>query len=231
MCMHMFPAAPKSANVELGALQIACQPLFEQMLLRISSNADVLGQVQPIVSQQLIETLCQPYFQQIAEKLHEELMSSEKQCSMDEDRSTDAEEGSAFSCLFSGQSSDVEACDVDSWSEARYSPSASPKDSTGSSPEAEKNVVVCRHWKSKGWCRMESQCKFSHPEHKRGVTSIIVESTSVELSACAAKCLKKRAGKNRSRKTNAEQVGPLVSTSTVCFPCISMPAVSVTGVW
>jgi len=34
---------------------------------------------------------------------------------------------------------------------------------------AEKSVMVCRHWKSKGWCRMEADCKFLHPDHKRGV--------------------------------------------------------------
>lgn len=32
----------------------------------------------------------------------------------------------------------------------------------------EKSVMVCRHWKSKGWCRMEDKCKFLHPDHKRG---------------------------------------------------------------
>lgn len=30
-------------------------------------------------------------------------------------------------------------------------------------------VMVCRHWKSKGWCRLGDDCKFSHPEHKCGV--------------------------------------------------------------
>merc|ERR1712050_63895 len=37
--------------------------------------------------------------------------------------------------------------------------------------ELEKIQMVCRHWKSKGWCRYESQCKFSHPENKRGVSA------------------------------------------------------------
>lgn len=44
----------------------------------------------------------------------------------------------------------------------------------GDSPDAagagngEKSVMVCRHWKSKGWCRLEASCKFLHPDHKRG---------------------------------------------------------------
>lgn len=32
----------------------------------------------------------------------------------------------------------------------------------------EKSVMVCRHWKSKGFCRLEDKCKFLHLEHKRG---------------------------------------------------------------
>mmetsp|Transcript_56242 Transcript_56242/g.164334 ORF Transcript_56242/g.164334 Transcript_56242/m.164334 type:complete len:451 (-) Transcript_56242:254-1606(-) len=39
-----------------------------------------------------------------------------------------------------------------------------------STPDAERSVMVCRHWKSKGWCRMEDKCKFLHPEHKRGAS-------------------------------------------------------------
>jgi len=41
----------------------------------------------------------------------------------------------------------------------------------GQSPESAgqaKSAVVCRHWKSKGWCRMGTECKFAHPEHKCG---------------------------------------------------------------
>lgn len=37
-----------------------------------------------------------------------------------------------------------------------------------SAARGEKSVMVCRHWKSKGWCRLEDGCKFLHPDHKRG---------------------------------------------------------------
>lgn len=38
-------------------------------------------------------------------------------------------------------------------------------------PDDEKapTAMVCRHWKSKGWCRLGDACKFSHPDHKCGV--------------------------------------------------------------
>jgi len=47
----------------------------------------------------------------------------------------------------------------------------------GSSPDmpppanTEKSVMVCRHWKAKGFCRLEANCKFLHPEHKRGAVA------------------------------------------------------------
>lgn len=44
----------------------------------------------------------------------------------------------------------------------------SPYSDVGSGA-SEKSVMVCRHWKSKGWCRLDSACKFLHPESKRGV--------------------------------------------------------------
>jgi len=33
------------------------------------------------------------------------------------------------------------------------------------------STMVCHHWKSKGWCRLGTDCKFMHPEHKQGVGS------------------------------------------------------------
>merc|ERR1712228_604643 len=37
--------------------------------------------------------------------------------------------------------------------------------------DIEKCTMVCRHWKSKGWCRLEENCKFLHPECKKGVSA------------------------------------------------------------
>merc|ERR1712139_363673 len=47
---------------------------------------------------------------------------------------------------------------------------ALPEDSEQVS-DSEKSTMVCRHWKTKGWCRLESNCKFLHPEHKRGIAA------------------------------------------------------------
>lgn len=32
-----------------------------------------------------------------------------------------------------------------------------------------KNVSVCHHWKAKGLCRLGADCKFLHPDHKKGL--------------------------------------------------------------
>jgi len=34
------------------------------------------------------------------------------------------------------------------------------------------STMICHHWKSKGWCRLGAECKFMHPEEKRGVSFI-----------------------------------------------------------
>jgi len=39
--------------------------------------------------------------------------------------------------------------------------------------ELDKSNVVCRHWKSKGWCRLEDKCKFLHPENNCSEGNIV----------------------------------------------------------
>lgn len=56
----------------------------------------------------------------------------------------------------------VQAVDVTSIS-ANKSPKRSAEESKPS-----KNAV-CRHWRSKGWCKYQTTCRFLHPEHKQGV--------------------------------------------------------------
>merc|ERR1719405_287702 len=83
--------------------------------------------------------------------------------------STEAGGSGAFSCLLSTPSTSrresIDALDVKSVELFSSSQDMEP----GS--DSEKSNMVCRHWKSKGWCRMESNCKFLHPEHKRGVAA------------------------------------------------------------
>jgi len=50
---------------------------------------------------------------------------------------------------------------------ARHSKGASAKSSISKGVGGK--GMVCCHWKNKGWCRYQDQCKFAHPEHKRGI--------------------------------------------------------------
>jgi len=50
----------------------------------------------------------------------------------------------------------------------RFDPDESCNMAEMDDSELDKSIMVCRHWKSKGWCRLEDKCKFLHPDHKRG---------------------------------------------------------------
>jgi len=87
----------------------------------------------------------------------------------------DTDESGAFTMLFSCPSSSVSYCDNDEFSVAfgpempfqteDKTPMLADLDPGGAQT---KSVMVCRHWKAKGLCRMEHTCKFQHPEEKRG---------------------------------------------------------------
>merc|ERR1719401_342523 len=49
----------------------------------------------------------------------------------------------------------------------------------GGDDSSGKSHMVCRHWKTKGWCKYQTNCKFMHPEHKRGVTPVCPGATAV----------------------------------------------------
>eukprot|EP00405_Crypthecodinium_cohnii_P021605 CAMPEP_0206469888 /NCGR_PEP_ID=MMETSP0324_2-20121206/30573_1 /ASSEMBLY_ACC=CAM_ASM_000836 /TAXON_ID=2866 /ORGANISM="Crypthecodinium cohnii, Strain Seligo" /LENGTH=403 /DNA_ID=CAMNT_0053943783 /DNA_START=131 /DNA_END=1338 /DNA_ORIENTATION=- len=57
-------------------------------------------------------------------------------------------------------------------------------------PKARSTTIVCCHWKNKGWCRYQEQCKFAHPDHKRGVgptrRSYASSSAAASVAASAA---------------------------------------------
>merc|ERR1712139_204210 len=72
--------------------------------------------------------------------------------------STEAGDSSAFASIFSRPSSVAEGFD-------------SKSEDSASTGDIERSIMVCKHWKSKGWCRLESRCKFLHPEDKCGVSA------------------------------------------------------------
>lgn len=72
--------------------------------------------------------------------------------------------------------------------------------------------LVCRHWKSKGTCKFEASCKFSHPPHKRGVGSPMPPlgggSQSPEKSSVS------RGGGARGRKTQLSSSSAIAGSSS-----------------
>jgi hypothetical protein len=231
LCPQKEPSNPE----HLSSLQNICSLSLEQMLARVGDHVDILGAAEPAARYYLIQTLCQPFFDHVVEQLYAELSraddsaaklawqpvandqitdgsliaSSRQRLGVLEEDSTDADD-TPFATLFS---SDGEECEAEH-SRGVYGASrkmeidtiCAASDRESDSPlELEKSQMVCRHWKSKGWCRYETQCKFSHPENKRGI--------SARGPADRSDCPRRRGGKNK------KSVDALDSTSYFANPC------------
>merc|ERR1740138_312811 len=117
---------------------------------------------------------------------------------MPDDEST-TDEVCAFASLLSGPPSSPEEAETNV---ADVLPLAQ-----NPAPTEEKSIMVCRHWRNKGWCRMEDKCKFLHPENKRGISAANVHrdaDVSKHMDSAASGILpghkKKRGAKSRSKK-------------------------------
>jgi len=200
--------APQVPELSFELLQSVCAPYFEQMCQGVA--ATVSAQQTPaagIPSRELLREMCEPFFEQMTvalqRELHQQALTpTQFMCStcqpttnsgiqfetspffrFDEE-STEADDSCAFASLLSSASSDNN--DAMDSIERKSDGSEPTSDAVGS-------IMVCRHWKSKGWCRLESNCKFLHPEHKRGISA-----PCGAESALAPPKRKKRGGKNKA---------------------------------
>jgi len=206
------PQAPVQPVLSQKLMQSMCAPYFEQMCHEIQSGVSAQQlSGNTMVSRELLRQMCEPFFEKMTSALQQALQQQMQQethwaqvtCQpagntgfhyqtpffrFDEE-STEASESCAFASLFSVTSSEVDHLDV------------AEEKSEGSelASDVDRSPMVCRHWKSKGWCRLESSCKFLHPEHKRGVCA--------PADGAAALRRKKRGGKNRSARAQQEQLG------------------------
>jgi len=217
---------PRQHMILPDEFQRMCTPIYEQMFWHVACNADVLRSLGSTESRESVQIMCQPYFEDVITTLHQALQythpDQESQSMQNmkhslsfesvfqgaslaghwDDASTDADEACAFASLLSSPTSEGDH--------------VSNEDSEPSS-DIEKSIMVCRHWKSKGFCRMESRCKFLHPEAKRGDSipnshsgsAGKVDGTDTECATLAISSgrHKKRGGKNRSKKGQAGQLG------------------------
>lgn len=150
------PAATVPNGISKDFLRKVCEPYFEEMLEAV--HQAVLSQAQGHSEQASPESAQHQYHQYQAEP------------STEDGSDVSVSEFGAFSTVFSCPSTGVSEESLPGNSEPRCSQEVQRALSQGRD-EKEANVMVCRHWKSKGWCRLEGNCKFLHTERKRGVGS------------------------------------------------------------
>jgi len=199
------------------SMQSMCTPYLEQMCREIQSGVSAQQlSGSTTVSRELLGQMCEPFFEKMTSALQQALQQQMQQethwaqatCQpagntgfhyqtpffrFDEESTEASDSCCAFASLFSVTSSEGDHLDAIE----RKSEGSELASDVDRSPMA----MVCRHWKSKGWCRLESNCKFLHPEHKRGVCAPIGADGAATLRR------KKRGGKNRSARAQQEQLG------------------------
>lgn len=206
-CVEAYcPAEPHQSNCD--TLKCACTPHLEQMCHSLGSTISMhQTALEGKVPRELVRRMCEPYFEQMLTSMQACLQdklrhgrpqsaSWSQQPSLAaspgcEEDSTEADEEVAFGTLLSSTSSDMDILDA-----------LEKKSVTSEATCDDKSPMVCRHWKSKGWCRLGGDCKFLHPEHKRGITAPL--ETEVVSSSQARR--RKRGGKNRSTSAKLAQL-------------------------
>jgi len=213
-------------------LRRVCEPFFEEMLtaLQLSLQQQQQQQQQQHQQQQQRQQQPQQHLQHL--QLQQLAAVTKDNCfqavfhqrthldPMPDDESTTDEVG-AFASLLSGPPSSPEEAETNV---ADVQPLAQ-----NLAPTEEKSIMVCRHWRNKGCCRMEDKCKFLHPENKRGVTASKPStassaggagaSTTLSLSSMIAPVVeaalprrRKRGGRDKSsREQQAPQDSPCSS--------------------
>jgi hypothetical protein len=197
----------------------------------------------PLVSKELLRKVCEPFFEQMLTALQDALQEqmllqgrvphAATQVTSDtfachgraqiwtpldftfDEESTEAEDCGAFASLLSNSCSEEDTTPNMGMKAHLSLESGLPEESEQAS-DSEKSIMVCRHWKTKGWCRMESNCKFLHPEHKRGIAAPQactvgdrnraacpgMSTGESEMPVAAMPRRKKRGGKNRSNQVS-----------------------------
>jgi len=196
-CQHEV-AMPVDTREQLRSV---CEPFFEEMLTAMQHGLHT--QMHPGSKLAEITEAMACMASKCFQSSFQPMSCSITQASIYEESTGD--ESGAFACLLSGPSSGGESAD-----ELEAKSLSSVRDLDQGS-DSEKNTMVCRHWKSKGWCKLEDNCKFLHPEHKRGIAAPSAPSKNAagakvemtldgEVPPAPLARRRKRGGKNRSSK-------------------------------
>lgn len=209
-------------------LRAVCEPFVEQMITALQSallqqhSWPRQQQVDLLSRQQYVPTTIDAQFYQQGTYFASVPQQTTKQVyPVVLEESSETDDGGAFASLFSCLSSDDNCSDHIEDNLRVLDPSLSvptPKNPAAdigieqpASVDAEKSVMVCRHWKSKGFCRLEANCKFQHPDEKRGA----------------------KAPKSSVKAVSSFAVGATVSkpdtASASDFPCLDLNASHAVG--
>jgi len=188
---HAVKSQPPS-QVSPELMRSVCTPYFEEMCCSVSMQQ---MPAKSEASYDELRAMCEPYFDQMVNALHQSISQSTSDsrfqpvfyhmmpyCRID-DQSTDADESCASFPVLSGGFSER--------------PRSRDSETSGS---VEKSPIVWKQLKSKGFCRLESKCKFLHTEHKCGI-DLAASNASVtggQLDITARP--KKRGGRNRANR-------------------------------
>jgi len=219
---HNLGPAAKAVDKEF--LRTVCEPYFEEMLEAVYQA--VLAHDFQMPSGQCSQSAAASMNQQRQPQYQQREPSTEF-------GSEGSEVGGAFSCIFSAPTGDgsevsdrggafanVFACPTEEV-ELHGQELESEVGNGSVRGDKEKNIMVCRHWKGKGFCRMGDECRFLHPKHKRGVgsanaleggstNSAIIDTTSDGLDQISDELAlispdgKKKSQRRRKNKTASE---------------------------
>lgn len=220
----------QAAQAIPAELRAACAPFFEQMLTVLHDSKKTQmdpGSKLAEITQAMVHRTS-TFLPCVIQSATLPLSQFER---MLDDKSTEADEFEAFACLLSSPSSECENLDAEVKSSGTDGFCAPPSLShdLDESSEVEKSNMVCRHWKSKGWCRLGTNCKFLHPEHKRGVTATDPAQPDGDLTGARRR---RRGGKNRSNRNKEvefghaqqEMLGPQQSCFSDEYPALCFPS-------
>jgi hypothetical protein len=187
----------QQGEVSHETLRVACEPLFEKLIVALQQAV----QQRPADAVWATKATYSTTFLRLDEE------------------STEADDSPAFASIFSVTSEGEDG--IESVSDSI--PTSICRRTSTVSEDPEKCVMVCRHWKTKGWCRLESNCKFLHPEHKRGVAAPTSGNKDNEGEASMGR--KKRSSQKKSNKPQAVTGGNgqnnNAAMQSCCYPTTS----------
>lgn len=159
-----------AASISQELLRAVCEPFFKQMLYSLEQN--LCAETHPGSDLSMIaQTMANAASISFQSTFRSHSQSAVKLDQTLDEESTETDDISAFPCLFSSSDEEDPTKIRSDEEESVGGFDAKPTNAESAPSEQDCSPMVCKHWKSKGWCRLGSNCKFLHPEHKRGVAA------------------------------------------------------------